>query len=267
MTETQTRHPEGQIVVEQRGPLLLMGVDRVEKRNGFTPRMFRELAEAYTRLENSPDLFVGVLYAEGDHFSGGVDLPLMAEYRKSGTPYVPLQLVDPAQMREPFRKKPVVAAMQGICFTIAIELMLAADVVIAADNCRFSQLEVKRGIMPGCGASFRLIERAGWGNAMKWLLTGDEFDTAEAYRMGLVQEVVPTGQQLERALAYASRVAEQAPLAVQATIENARLALGSGWMHAATHATAKNTFLYGTEDAAEGRKSFAEKRSGKFVGR
>jgi len=261
------RHPEGQIIVEQRGPILLMGVDRIEKRNGFTPRMFRELGEAYTRLENSPDLFVGLLYAKGDHFSGGVDLPLMAEYRKSGTPYVPLHLVDPGQLREPRRKKPIVAAAQGICFTIAIELMLSADVVFAADNCRFAQMEVQRGIMPGYGGCFRLIERAGWGNAMKWLLTGDEFDSAEALRLGLVQEVVPAGQQFERALAYAQRVAQQAPLAVQATMENAQLALGTAWMHAATHATAKNTFLYGTEDAVEGRKSFAEKRPAKFVGR
>ena len=80
--------------------------------------------------------------------------------------------------------------MQGLCFTIAIELMLAADVVIAADDCRFAQMEVKRGIMPGAGGSFRIVERAGWGNAMKWLLTGDEFDSAEALRIGLVQEVV-----------------------------------------------------------------------------
>jgi enoyl-CoA hydratase len=261
------RHPEGRITVEQRGSVLLMGVDRVEKRNGFTPRMFRELGEAFTKLENSPDLFVGLLYAHGEHFSGGVDLPLMAEYRKSGTPYVPLQLVDPGQLREPYRKKPVVAAVQGICFTIAIELALAADVVIAADNCRFAQMEVQRGIMPGYGGSFRLIERAGWGNAMKWLLTGDEFDSAEAYRLGLVQEVVPAGQQFERALAYAQRVAQQAPLAVQATIENARLSLGQGWMHSATHCTARNTFLYGTEDAIEGRKSFVEKRAAQFTGR
>jgi enoyl-CoA hydratase len=264
MTE---RHPEGQVTVEQRGSVLLMGVDRVEKRNGFTPRMFKQLGEAFTQLENSPDLFVGLLYAHGEHFSGGVDLPLMAEYRKSGTPYVPLQLVDPGQLREPYRKKPVVAAVQGICFTIAIELALAADVVIAADNCRFAQMEVQRGIMPGYGGSFRLIERAGWGNAMKWLLTGDEFDSAEAYRLGLVQEVVPAGQQFERALAYAQRVAQQAPLAVQATIENARLSLGQGWMHSATHCTARNTFLYGTEDAIEGRKSFVEKRAAQFTGR
>lgn len=261
------RHPEGQVIVEQRGRVLLIGIDRVEKRNGFTPRMFRELGEAFNRLENTPDVYVGVLYALGDHFSGGVDLPLMAEYRKSGTPYVPLQLVDPGQLREPFRKKPVVCAMQGICFTIAMELALAADVVIAADNCRFAQMEVQRGIMPGYGGSFRLVERAGWGNAMKWLLTGDEFDSAEALRIGLVQEVVPAGQQFDRALAYAERVAQRAPLAVQATIENARLALGTGWMHAATHATARNTFLYGTEDAVEGRRSFVEKRPPVFTGR
>jgi len=261
------RHPEGRIVVEQRGPLLLMGVDRVEKRNGFTPRMFRELGEAFTKLEESRDVFVGVLYALGDHFSGGVDLPLMAEYRKSGTPYVPLQLVDPAQMREPLRKKPVVCALQGICFTIAIELALASDVVIAADNCRFAQMEVQRGIMPGCGGDFRLVARAGWGNAMKWLLTGDEFDSAEALRIGLVQEVVPAGQQLERAIAYAERVAQRAPLAVQATIANARLSLGDAWLHAATRATANNTFLYQTEDAVEGRRSFTEKRPPVFTGR
>jgi enoyl-CoA hydratase len=261
------RHPEGQIIVEQRGRVLLIGIDRVEKRNGFTPRMFRELGEAFTRLENTPDVYVGLLYALGDHFSGGVDLPLMAEYRKSGTPYVPLQVVDPGQMREPFRKKPVVCAMQGICFTIAMELAMACDVVFAADNCRFAQMEVQRGIMPGYGGSFRLVERAGWGNAMKWLLTGDEFDSAEALRIGLVQEVVPAGQQFDRALAYAERVAQRAPLAVQATIENARLALGTGWMHAATHATARNTFLYGTEDAVEGRRSFVEKRPPVFTGR
>jgi enoyl-CoA hydratase len=264
---TTERHPEGQIIVEQRGPVLLIGIDRVEKRNGITPKMFRELGEAYTLLENDPTVFVGLLHAKGEHFSAGIDLPLMAEFRKEGKPYVPLSLVDPGQLREPYRKKPVVAAMQGICYTIAIELMLAADVVFAAQDCRFSQLEVKRGIMPGYGGTFRFIERAGWGNAMRWLLTGDEFSAAEAYRIGLVQDVVPVGEQFERALAYAQRVAEQAPLAVQATIENSRLALGSGWMHAATHCTAKNTFLYGTEDAAEGRKSFVEKRSAKFVGR
>ena len=88
--------------------------------------------------------------------------------------------------------------MQGITFTIGIELMLAADVVVAASDCRFSQLEVKRGIMATGGATIRMVERAGWGNAMRYLLTGDEFDVATALRLGFVQEVTAPGDQLNR---------------------------------------------------------------------
>ena len=70
--------------------------------------------------------------------------------------------------------KPLVIAVQGICFTVGVELMLSADIVVAADDCRFSQMEVKRGIMARGGATIRMVERAGWGNAMRYLLTGDE---------------------------------------------------------------------------------------------
>ena len=261
------RDPDGQIRTEVRGHVLLIGIDRVEKRNGFTPKMFRELGAAYTRLHQTPELFVGVLHAYGDHFSGGVDLPKIAELRAQGVPYVPLNLVDPGQLREPFLTKPVVAAMQGICFTIALELALASDVVVAAEDCRFAQLEVKRGILASYGGPFRLVARGGWGNAMRWLLTGDEFGAEEAFRIGLVQEVVPAGQQLERALELAERIARQAPLAVQATIENARLSLGHAWIAAADHAEAKGTWLHTTDDAAEGRRSFLEKRDATFEGR
>jgi enoyl-CoA hydratase len=261
------RHPEGQIVVEQRGSVLVIGVDRVEKRNGFTPKMFRELGEAFTRLENDTELRVGLLYAEGQHFSAGIDLPKFAELRATGQPYFPLNVVDPVQIREPLRRKPVVMAVQGICFTVSMELMMACDVVIAAADCRFSQTEVRRGIMAGLGGSFRLVERAGWGNAMKWLLTGDEFDSPEAHRIGLVQEVVPVGQQFERSLELAERIALRAPLAVQGTIETCRRALGSAWLAAATYMTAQNTALYASEDAQEGRASFMEKREGVFKGR
>lgn len=264
MTE---RHPEGNIFTEKRGHLLLIAIDRVEKLNGFTPKMFRELGEAYSELESDPELRVGVVYAKGNHFSAGIDLPKMAEMRAAGQPYVPLSLVDPAQIREPFRHKPVVFALQGICFTIAMEFSMGADISIAAEDCRFSQTEVRRGIMAGLGGSFRLVERAGWGNAMRWLLTGDEFSAAEALRIGLVQEVVPVGQQLDRAIELAERIAERAPLAVQGTIETCRRAMGNGWIGAATFMTGKNTELYATEDAAEGRRSFAEKREAVFKGR
>ena len=195
-----TKDPDGQVNVEQREHLLLIGIDRPEKRNGFTPKIFAELAAAYTRLEKDPGMRCGVLHAEGDHFTAGLDMPKIAPLRRAGLPLVATEEVDPFNLREPLRTKPLVVALKGICFTVAIELMLAADIAIAAENCRFSQLEVKRGIMPGCGATFRMRERAGWGNAMKILLTGDEFSAADALRYNFVQEVVPTGQELPRAI-------------------------------------------------------------------
>lgn len=261
------RDPDGQIKLEQRGHVLLIGIDRAEKRNGFTPKIFNELAAAYTRLEQGPDLRCGVLFAEGDHFSAGLDIPKIAPLRRQGKPLVPADEVDPFGLRAPLRTKPMIIALKGICFTVAIDLLLAADIAVAAANCRFSQLEVKRGIMPGCGASFRMVERAGWGNAMKILLTGDEFTAQEAFRCNLVQEVVAVGQELPRAIELAERVARQAPLAVQATMENARIASTDGWPAAYGRIAETQRRLYNTEDAKEGVQSFLEKREARFVGR
>ena len=154
--------------------------------------------------------------------------------------------------------------MQGICFTLGIELMLAADIVIAADDCRFAQIEVKRGIMPAGGATIRMVERAGWGNAQRYLLTGDEFGAAEALRLGFVQEVVPAGQQKERALAIARTIAEQAPLAVRASLASSRISVDQGPHAAIREFNAQQSRLMATEDAVEGVRSFTERRKGRF---
>lgn len=261
------RDPDGQVKTEQRGHVLLIGIDRAEKRNGFTPRIFSQLAAAYSQLERAPELRCGVLYAEGDHFTAGLDMPKIAPLRRAGIPLVPPAEVDPFNLREPLRTKPLLVALKGICFTVAIELMLAADIAIAAENCRFSQLEVKRGIMPGCGATFRMAERAGWGNAMQVLLTGDEFSAQDALRFNFVQEVVPVGKELPRALELAERIARQAPLAVQATMQNGRIAMTQGWKAAYEQIAPTQQRLYSSEDAQEGVQSFLEKREARFVGR
>jgi hypothetical protein len=123
------------------------------------------------------------LHALGDHFTAGLDLPTIAPLMQRGEKAVPLGLVDPVNLgMDGYRRrtKPMVVAVKGITYTLGIELMLAADIVIAADNCRFSQLEVKRGIMATGGATLRMAERAGLGNALLYLLTGDEFDAHRA---------------------------------------------------------------------------------------
>jgi len=163
--------------------------------------------------------------------------------------------------------KPLVVALQGYCFTIGIELALAADVRIAAEGTRFSQLEVQRGIYPFGGATLRFPAQCGWGNSMKWLLTGDVFDTAEALRMGLVQEVVPATNLLSRATWLAERIAVQAPIAVQATLASARHAQAHGMEAENARLLERARALMRTEDAAEGMRSFVERRAGVFRGK
>lgn len=263
-------HPEGAIDTEVRGHVLLMAINRPSKRNGFTPKMFRELAEAYTRLDDDPALRVGVLCAAGDHFTAGLDLPACAPLMQQGKKAVPEGLVEPHDMGLPGyrrRAKPVVAAVKGITFTVGIELMLGADIVVASDSCRFSQLEVKRCIMPTGGATLRMAERAGLGNAMLHLLTGDEFDSAEAYRLNFVQRVVPAGTELDAAIQIAQTIAEQAPAAVVATRLNAIKAVEQGPMAAVAEFIETQRVLANSEDAAEGVRAFIERRPARFTGR
>jgi enoyl-CoA hydratase len=266
-------HPEapaeGAIHCEARGPLLLIGINRPAKYNGFTPRMFRELGEAYTRLDDDDALRVGVLHAYGKHFTAGLDLPTIAPLMQRGEKAIPLGLVEPVDLGTPGyrrRRKPMVAAVKGITYTLGIELMLAADVVVAADDCRFSQLEVKRGIMATGGATLRMAERAGLGNAMLHLLTGDEFGSSEALRLNFVQRVVPAGQELDEALRIAQAIADQAPLAVVATRLNTIKAVEQGPLAAMGEFIEVQTRLSNSEDAAEGVKSFVEKRPARFTG-
>lgn len=270
MTTSPEAPPEGCITCETRGPLLLIGINRPAKYNGFTPRMFRELGEAYTRLDDDPQLRVGVLHAFGRHFTAGLDLPTIAPLMQRGEKAIPDGCVEPTDLGTPGyrrRTKPMVVAVKGITYTLGIELMLAADVVVAADDCRFSQLEVRRGIMATGGATLRMAERAGLGNAMLHLLTGDEFGAAEALRLNFVQKVVPAGQELEEALRIAEAIAAQAPLAVVATRLNVMKAIEQGPLAAMAEFVDTQRRLARTEDAAEGVRSFVEKRAARFQGR
>jgi enoyl-CoA hydratase/carnithine racemase len=161
----------------------------------------------------------------------------------------------------------MVTAVQGICFTVGIEIALAGDIVVAADDSRFCQMEAKRGIAPLGGAHFRYLTRAGWGNAMYHLMLCDEFGAAEAYRIGLVQEVVSAGRQVERAMEIARTIAANAPLGVQVTKEAGRKFIDAGERAAIDVVPAIRQRVMGTQDAAEGIRSFVERRAAVFTGR
>ncbi|RFA11960.1 enoyl-CoA hydratase [Subtercola boreus] len=257
------------IIVERRGHVLLMGLNRPEKRNAADFAMLEELAAAYGELERDAELRVGLVYAVGEHFTAGLDLADIGPRIGGGTglDFVPEGGIHPWQVNGQQLSKPVVVAVQGSCFTLGIELMLAADISVAAESTRFGQLEVTRGILPFGGATLRFPRAAGWGNAMRWMLTGDLFDAREAHRIGLVQEVTADGEQFDRALAIAERVAAQAPLAVQATLRNARTAVRLGDAAAEEGLQPALVALAGSEDSRIGMEAFLQRKPAVFVGR
>ena len=257
------------VTVDRDGHVLMIGVNRPDKRNAFDLATIDQLGAAYERLADDPDLRVGVLYAHGAHFSAGLDLaevgPAVAEQGpgalSGGRRY------DPFGVWGESVGKPVVMAVNGIAFTLSIELALASDIVVAADDVRFRQLEIARGILPFGGATLRAPAQLGWGNAMRFLLTAEEFGAEEARRIGLVQEVVTAGRHVERAAELARAVAAQAPLGVQATIANARVARAAAERAAVEHLRGVLAGILASDDAAEGVRSFVERRTASFTGR
>ncbi len=254
------------VTKERHGHVLAIGLNRPDKMNAFTVQMLHELAEAYTELEDDPELRCGLVFAHGEHFTAGLDLGKVAPHVQTGQNLFPDDLVDPFNLNGRTRTKPVVIAVQGYCLTVAIELILAADICIAADNCKFGQIEIRRGIFPFGGATIRFLQRSGWGNAMRYLLTGDYFDSSEAYRIGLVQEVVADHPK-ERGMEMAQSVAAQAPLGVYATLRNARKVLEAGEAAAKDDLLPTVLQLMQTQDAAEGLQSFLERRTANFKGK
>ncbi len=255
------------LTVETRGHVNLIGLARPEKYNAFNLEMLRELSHAYTTFEQDPELRCALLFANGKHFTSGLELSEVGPAVAAGKPLFPEGGIDPLDLMEPRRRKPVVIVMQGYTFTIGVELALASDVRVAADDAIFAQMEVCRGIMPFGGATLRFWQVAGWGNAMRHMLTGGRFDAAEALRIGLVQEVTAPEELFNRGLELASTIAAQAPLAVQATRRAAQVALEQGREAALGTLMAEAKQLMATEDATEGVMSFIERREAKFKGR
>jgi hypothetical protein len=175
----QGESSEGRISTELRDGVFLIGIDRPAKLNGFTPQMLRGMAQAYTAYEHEGAARCAVVHAEGKHFTAGLDLPKVAPHLGSDALMVEEGEIDPFDLRAPFRSKPVVFAVHGICFTLGIEMMLAADIVIAASDTRFSQLEVKRDCIAAgfCPGSCRVGPPVGKGDG-----AGATYRTAGAAR-------------------------------------------------------------------------------------
>lgn len=258
------------ITVEKRGSVFLICFNRPDARNAVNMEMIHQLSDAFTEYEEDSAARCAVLYANGKHFTFGLELDSVSKalIEQGGLKFAEGK-VDPlaAGFSERIRTKPVICAVHGFCLTLGVELMLASDIAVAAERTRFSQLEVQKGILPFGGATFRFLSTTGWGNSMRYLLTGDDFGTEEALRMGLIQEVVEKKELLNRALQLAEKISLQAPLAVQAVIANSRKFLLGGQKEAIKELTPKALELLQTEDGKEGVNSFIEKRIPVYSGK
>ncbi|UZE22182.1 crotonase/enoyl-CoA hydratase family protein [Pseudomonas sp. B21-056] len=257
----------GRVTREQRGHLFLIGLDRAGKRNAFDSAMLTDLALALGEYERDGEMRCAVVFAHGEHFTAGLDLMELTPKLASGAFKYPDEGIDPWGVSKPRRSKPVVVAVQGTCWTAGIELVLNADIAIAARDARFAHLEVLRGISPSGGSTVRFTQAAGWTDAMRYMLTGEAFDADDALRMRLLAEVVEPGQELARAIEYAERIAKAAPLAIKATLQSAFHARDEGDDAALSQLNELLFTLIKSEDVREGVMAMMQKREPVFKGR
>lgn len=227
------------------------------------------LAEVFYQYEHDASLRSAVLFGHGEHFSRGIDVDasqaaLIAGQRTlTGTNFV-----DPLGNGPAHRTKPLVVAVHGDTWNLGHELYLAGDIRVAAANTRFGQDENTHGRSPGGGATVRFVRDAGWGNAMRYMLTGDHWSAEESYRMGVTQQIAPTQEAtLEAAVAIARKIAACAPLSIKATLASAHQIIDPIEADALSKLGAQYSALYRTEDFLEGRRAEAEGRLPKYLGK
>jgi len=254
--------PDAKITVERRGAIVLIGINRPSIQNRLDPEAFAGLASAYYDYDHDPSLRAAILFGHGDNFSRGIDVDGFKALIRTGKPLISAEgMIDPLAKRKPGLTKPLIVAVHGDTWNMADELFLVADIRVAAANTNFGQDENTHGRFPGGGSTVRFEREAGWGNAMRYILTGDHWTAQEAYRMGTVQEVVATPTSaLDRAVEIANKVVACGPLGIKTALASAHLAIDPSEADALSKLDAQYGALYHTRDLDEGRKAEAEDR-------
>jgi len=260
---TEQKPSEVRMTVD--GNICVISLDNTSKKNAITPDLMAQLSTHLTTFEDDDDLWVAVLDPAGEHTTAGLDMPKFFGPNATAKP-IPEDQVDPFALHRR-TTKPVISVVHGFTYTIGIEMMLAGDIVIAAETARFCQLESKRGIAPLGGAHFRYLTRTGWGNAMYHLFLCDEFGAEEALRIGFVQEVHPYGKHRERAMEIARRICQCAPIGLRAAKTAALVYLEHGERAAIDAIPSIEKAVFASEDFKEGMQSFVERREARFQGR
>jgi enoyl-CoA hydratase/carnithine racemase len=259
--------PHGEAATyERHGHVATITYNRPDRMNLVNGALRRDVNAAWARFMADEAAWVGILTGAGDHFCAGADLKDGAGNTGDfpGTYWEKPTVNSFESGLEVW--KPTIAAVRGHCIGYGLTAVVACDFVIAADDARFSWPEVTIGIPTIVGA-IRLPRRINWADAMEMLLVGDPIDAARAKETGLAWKVVPGDDLLDAAHALADRLAANAPLAARATKEVAARTADMGWTEAVRFGETMRLIAGSTDDAAEGRRAWAEKRRPEWRGR
>jgi enoyl-CoA hydratase len=251
---------EPEVLVEQRGRILIITINRPKAKNAVNSAVAKGLAEAVDRLDGEPGLSVGILTGAGGSFCAGMDLKAFARGE------LPIVAGRGMGFTERPPDKPLIAAVEGYALAGGTELALATDLIVASTESAFGIPEVKRGLVAGGGGLLRLPQRIPSAIAMELALTGENLSAERAHALGLVNMLAEPGKALDVAITLAEKIAANGPLAVAAT---KRIIVGArGWspdtMFAEQNAILAPVFT--SNDAKEGAIAFAEKRAPQWTG-
>jgi enoyl-CoA hydratase len=268
------RHPGGGDGLEH---VMLVTIDRPDRRNALDLHHFRDLAAAWKELRYDDDLWLGIVTGVGRNFMSGADLQTyipqvtaLAEAIGRGevTEIDGCKLSDGtrAVLRDAKIYKPIIAAVGGPCVAGGMEMLGGVDIRIATEHASFGVMEPKRGLFAGGGTTARLPRQLAYPAAMEFLLTAEAFPATRALELGLINEIVPEDELLDRAFDWARRICANAPLAVQATKESVLRGLSTTLDEAYGIEQELSTKVFATDDAAEGPNAFTEKRPPRWTG-
>jgi enoyl-CoA hydratase len=242
---------------ERRGRVEILRLNRPDARNAINPELAHAIEDALDEVETDRAVWSVVLTGTGTVFSAGADLKVVASGAGSK---IATRRGGFAGIVERTISKPVIAAVNGPALAGGFEIVLACDLVVAADDATFGLPEVKRGLVALGGGPIRLAKRVALAAAFELVLTGDPISATRAYELGLVNRLVPAAQVVDEAVALADRIGENSPAAIRASkallLESVDLSTPDAWVR--SNALAKDVWKH--PDAIEGSAAFAEKR-------
>jgi enoyl-CoA hydratase/carnithine racemase len=256
------------IKYEKADRIAYLTINRPDVMNALHPPASQELSQAWDDFESDDDTWIAIITGAGDRaFSAGMDLRYRAANEGERVAMPGSGFGGLTNPRERGIVKPIIAAINGYALGGGLELAMACDIIIAADNAQLGLPEAKRGILPGAGGMHRLPRQIPFRIALGYMLTGRNMPAQEAYQWGLVNEVVPAGELMATAEKWAREILECAPLSVRAIKQAATLGMDRTLEDAYNTRFPAQEAMQGSEDSREGPRAFAERRKPVWQGR